>query len=487
MPNRTVVVDKLEDWSEDYPEVRVIEAGQYLAGEEGADRRDLKVINLCSSYRYLSVGYYCSLLAEARRQRVIPTVRKINDVASTSIYTLELGDVDELLQRSLGRSANGEEKELELDILLGQCSQPELAELARQLFEVFRIPLLRVRFKLQGRWRIAAARPLSLSGLDGDSRRLFSRAFAHYSSRRWRGDRSPRTYRYDIAILRNPNEELPPSYSDALDIFIRVGRKMGVNVELIEKRDYARLSEYDALFIRETTGINDHTYRFAKRAELEGMPVIDSPDSILRCTNKVYLAELLRTRRIPTPRTLVVRKGDIDGIERELPFPVVLKIPDGSSSRGVFRVGDRASLELKAAELFKHSDLILAQEYAYTSFDWRVGVLNNRALFVCKYFMSDDHWQIIRHEDGQITEGGWETLAVEDAPDRIVELGLDAAQLIGDGLYGVDIKEIDGRALVIEINENPNIETDVEDAVLGDRLYEAIISELTRRVDARRA
>ncbi|MBD3367752.1 MAG: RimK family alpha-L-glutamate ligase [Candidatus Eisenbacteria bacterium] len=487
MPNRLVVVDRIADWTEDYPDVRVVEAGTYLAGEEGTDRRDLKVVNLCSSYRYLSVGYYCSLLAEARRQRVIPTVRKINDIASRSIYMLELGDVDDLLQRSLGRSANGEESELELDIFFGRCARPEMSELARQLFEVFRIPLLRVRFKLQGRWRIAGARPLSLSGLDDDSRQLFCRAFAHYSSRRWRGDRAPRTYRYDIAILRNPNEELPPSYSDALDIFVRVGRKMGVNVELIEKRDYARLTEYDALFIRETTAINDHTYRFAKRAEIEGMPVIDSPDSILRCTNKVYLAELLRTRRVPTPRTLVLRSDGVGGIERELPFPVVLKIPDGSSSRGVFRVDDRAELEAKAAELFRHSDLILAQEYTYTPFDWRVGVLNARPLFVCKYFMSDDHWQIIRHEEGQITEGGWETLAVEDAPERIVELGLDAARLIGDGLYGVDIKEVDGRAMVIEVNENPNIETDVEDAVLGERLYEAIINELIRRVDARRA
>jgi glutathione synthase/RimK-type ligase-like ATP-grasp enzyme len=106
---------------------------------------------------------------------------------------------------------------------------------------------------------------------------------------------------------------------------------------------------------------------------------------------------------------------------------------------------------------------------------------------VCKYFMSADHWQIIRHDGGQVTEGGWETLAVADAPEHIVELGLDAARLIGDGLYGVDIKEVDGRAVVIEINENPNIETDVEDAVLGERLYESIINELTRRVDARRA
>ena len=63
---------------------------------------------------------------------------------------------------------------------------------------------------------------------------------------------------------------------------------MGLGVELIGKGDFDQLAEYDALWIRETTRIDHHTYRFAKRAEQEGMPVIDNTTSIVRCTNKVY-------------------------------------------------------------------------------------------------------------------------------------------------------------------------------------------------------
>ena len=37
------------------------------------------------------------------------------------------------------------------------------------------------------------------------------------------------------------------------------------------------------------------------------MPVIDDPQSMIRCTNKVYLAERLSAERVPTPRTLVVQ------------------------------------------------------------------------------------------------------------------------------------------------------------------------------------
>ena len=41
--------------------------------------------------------------------------------------------------------------------------------------------------------------------------------------------------------------------------------------------------------------------------------------------------------------------------------------------------------------------------------------------------------------------------------------------------------------MVIEVNDNPNVDPGVEDAVLGDRLYELILEDLTRRLDERRA
>ena len=71
---------------------------------------------------------------------------------------------------------------------------------------------------------------------------------------------------------------------------------------MIGKKDFDRIAEFDALWIRENTNIDHHTFRFAKRAEQEGLPVIDDPNSIIRCTNKVYLAELLNGNGVATPR-----------------------------------------------------------------------------------------------------------------------------------------------------------------------------------------
>jgi len=56
----------LSDWNPYYPSDQVITFETYLATEHGESEQRVRVINLCRSYSYLSDGYYCSLLAEAR-------------------------------------------------------------------------------------------------------------------------------------------------------------------------------------------------------------------------------------------------------------------------------------------------------------------------------------------------------------------------------------------------------------------------------------
>jgi glutathione synthase/RimK-type ligase-like ATP-grasp enzyme len=218
------------------------------------------------------------------------------------------------------------------------------------------------------------------------------------------------------------------------------------------------------------------------------MPVIDDPRSIMRCTNKVYLAELLEANRIPRPKTLILRKENLLETEEAVGYPVVLKIPEGSFSRGVFKAEDRAELTRIAGKLFKDSDLILAQEYLYTPYDWRIGIIGRRPLYACKYFMSGSHWQIVKHEvDGKHEEGTFETVPIAEAPPDVVRTALKAANLIGDGLYGVDMKLTERGPVVIEVNDNPNLDAGVEDKVLGEDLYRAIIGEFVARLDRRRA
>ncbi|MDX5369495.1 MAG: RimK family alpha-L-glutamate ligase, partial [Alphaproteobacteria bacterium] len=219
----------------------------------------------------------------------------------------------------------------------------------------------------------------------------------------------------------------------------------------------------------------------------EGMPVIDDPVSIMRCANKVYLAEVLRARKIPTPRTLIVDDvKETARIEAELAYPVVVKIPDGSFSRGVKKAANREELQALLGQMLEDSDLILVQEFMPTEFDWRVGVLDGEPLFVCQYLMAKKHWQIVRHDpDGKAHEGGFRTFAVEDAPAEVVETATKAARLMGRGLYGVDLKQNDKGVFVIEINDNPNLDHGVEDAVAKDAVWNRLLDWFLARLERR--
>jgi glutathione synthase/RimK-type ligase-like ATP-grasp enzyme len=375
-------------------------------------------------------------------------------------------------------------------VYFGQTGYPDLQDLARQVFETFPCPLLRIEFERERVWQIGAIKPVGLHTLNDAQEDGFAQALDQFSRKLWRKPRARRQYRYDIAMLVDPNEAMPPSNKKALKSFVAAGKELGIEVDSISRNDYTRLAEYDGLFIRETTATDNHTYRFAHRAEKEGMVVIDDPTSILRCTNKIFLHDMMVSRKLAVPRTEILYRDDSKRL-KELPerlgFPIVLKIPDGSFSRGIVKVESIEALQKAAAELFQHSVLVIAQEFLYTEFDWRIGVLNREALYACKYYMSRGHWQIYNHgAKGAAKSGGFQTIPVRKAPADVVKLALKATHAIGDGLYGVDIKQTRDRTVVIEVNDNPSIDAGVEDAYLGDDLYLRIMQEFMRRMERKR-
>ena len=203
------------------------------------------------------------------------------------------------------------------------------------------------------------------------------------------------------------------------------------------------------------------------------MPVIDDPISMIRCTNKVFLMELLAQHQVATPPTVMLADiGDIPKAMDELGLPLVVKIPDGSFSRGVHKVNTLEEFRRVADELFEETDLLLTQKFLPTEFDWRVGVLAGEPLFVCQYRMARGHWQIVKHRpDGSAREGGFKTFEIDQAPKELIDTAVRAARPIGEGFYGVDIKQTDTGYIVMEVNDNPNLEHGIEDAVGKDEVW----------------
>jgi len=482
-----VVVENLKDWSPYYPSQDVITFDDYLHRIHKSEANRVRVINLCRRYKYLSSGYYCSLLAEARGHHVFPSVRTLNDIGRRSLAILQLED----MEKQLAKLPPGTENEqLSFRSWFGDCLLLDLKPIAHEIFERIPCPVTEITLVYKKNWLIKSVKPVSLSELTSpEEQEAFANTFEKFCSKMWRQPKSRKTYRYDLAILVDPEEKMPPSDPKALKRFEKAANQLGIAVEFVGKKDYMRLAEYDGLFIRETTTVDHHTYRFAKKAEAEDLVVIDDPTSILRCTNKIYLADLLQTHKIPTPRTEIFSSTSQETLQHlisSIGFPMVLKIPDGSFSRGVVKVENIEELEKESKNLMQNSALLLAQEFIYTGYDWRIGVLNNKPLYACRYYMVNNHWQIYQHGATNVKAGGFDTLPTFEVPKAVLDVATKATRLIGNGFYGVDIKQSEDRVVVIEVNDNPSIESGVEDKYLGKQLYVEIMDEFLRRMSARR-
>lgn len=473
-----LVTDNPKSWEFLSHLAPIVKATDYLSDETYHQNKSLRVINLCQSYNYQTIGYYVSLLAHARDHKAQPSVLHIQDVLSTSLSKQISQEIEEEIQHTL---ADIKGEEFILSLYFGQNMAKRHTALAKKLHGLFPLPLIRFTLEKKKLWAIKKLTLLSPEDIPPQHQAFMREAAESFlSKKRFHQWRKKQRY-HDLAILVDPSEPNAPSNKKALDAFVSAGEALGLNVDFIEKNDSRVIGEYDALFIRATTSVDHYTYRFARRAFQENLVVIDDPQSIVKCTNKVYLAELMRSHQILTPDTLFISKYD-----KELPpiqFPCVLKKPDSAFSHGVIKLNNQDELQKSLAQFLKTSDLLLIQPFIPTEFDWRIGILDNKPLFACRYYMAKDHWQIYNWDAShQDIMGGHETLPLHDVPEAIIKTALKATRLIGDGLYGVDIKSQGDKHYVIEVNDNPNIDFGIEDTILGETLYQQIMAVFLQRI-----
>jgi len=500
-----IVVDHLKDWCFDLEKklknqvlnsntnpIKIMTAIEYLEG--ALISRKVRVFNFCKSYKYQSIGYYVSLIAEARGHQACPSMAAMSDIKSASIVRTVSEDLKELMQSNLRKL---DKKSFELDIYFKQSLNPSYEKLAKKLADKFQFPMFRVVFNLINdksqpkkiSWEIGHIEPIVLSEIsDKKILRLILPIAQAYFSTKYFVSSKINTPQYSLAILIAPEEPNPPSNQKALEKFIEAGKKLNIRIELLTKSDFSRLSEFDALFIRATTSVNNYTYRFSRQAYVNGMVVIDDPKSIIRCSNKIYLNEMLKTLNIPIPNSLVLYRKSYKEKEvlDQLFFPCVIKLPDGAFSKGVLKANNLQEFLIHAETCFAKSDLILIQPFLPTPYDWRVGVLDGEVIFVCKYYMAKDHWQIYnwsREDIGNDQIGNFDCLDLKDVPTEILNTAIKASKMIGNGLYGIDLKEINGEIFVIEINDNPNIDQNIEDQIAGEGLYEKIMEVFLSRLN----
>lgn len=480
--NKIIVVSKPEDWQLNLENISIVSSRDYLTQTGYSQLKNARIFNLCKDYSYQSKGYYVSLLAEARGHMAVPTVKNIVDLREPKLVKIVSEEFEDLIQHSLKNLKSGE---FTLSIYFGQNVAQKYKELSAMFFRHFQIPFLRVNFNFTTKWNIKSVKAISESEIPEEHKEMMQQFAVEYFAKKRYDTPKQHPYDYDLAILVQSNDSAPPSNSKAIKKFTELAEKMNFYVEIISPRDLSRLSSFDALFIRQSTEVNNEAYAFARKAQQEDIALVDYPDAILKCCNKVFMAEALANANIPTPKTIIVHKENRNEVLKVTGLPCVLKSPDSTFSFGVKKADTVDEYNELVNVMLKKSDLIIAQEYTYSEYDWRIGILDDKPIFACRYYMAKGHWQIYNWDAPKKDDkdGNADCLPIEKVPREILNVALRSAKLMGKGLYGIDVKEVNGKPLVIEINDNPNIDFGVEDRYYGDQVYLDILNAFKNRLE----
>ena len=128
---------------------------------------------------------------------------------------------------------------------------------------------------------------------------------------------------HDIEVkLINPNE---------IDIFVNKENKQSILV------NGKSLPLPKFVFPRTGSGTTYYIKAVIRHFERMGVPVINSSDAIDNVKDKLYTHQILAQSNLDIPKTMLLRYPiDIDFVEKNIGFPVIVKKISGSFGRGVF-------------------------------------------------------------------------------------------------------------------------------------------------------
>ena len=192
-----------------------------------------------------------------------------------------------------------------------------------------------------------------------------------------------------------------------------------------------------------------------RHLERLGVILINGSSSIDAVKDKLYTQQVLGESNLPVPKTLLVKHPiNVDLVETNIQYPMIIKTLSGSYGAGVFLVENRKQLKqlLKMAEITKPSYNIIIQEFIEDSFgkDLRVLVVNGKVVGCMMRQSTDDDFR------ANITRGG------EGIPYQIDEqiewLGGECSRLLNLDIAGVDLLFNKDGYSICEVNSSPGFE-----------------------------
>jgi len=257
------------------------------------------------------------------------------------------------------------------------------------------------------------------------------------------------------------------SSSNQLQSLIRfrdIAESMGHEFYFLFPNEIHKIKTLDGLFIRSRTDPMNISYVASRIAELNGVRVIDDSKSIQICADKINMYLHMMKSDVPIPKTKFLKKSEnnienLKSIIEEIGLPLIVKEPSTSFSMRVEKVNSLEEFSKVASRFLRLSDVLVAQEFIESRFDWRVGILNGEVIYACKYLIPKESFKIQDCVDGHMVFCMVESVMIDEVPKEVIKNALKAANAVGTGLYGIDLKENSGKVYVIEVNDNPSLET----------------------------
>ena len=147
MSTLVVLVDRPEDLPIPPEGLQVVRTRDYLINPNTIGDETPRIVNLSRDLVYLGQGYYASLLAEARGHRVIPSAAAILSLKERGRSWTGMRAVERVLLRTLARIKETPEASFSIDAYFGRTADPRYERVAREAFDRFRAPILRIQIR----------------------------------------------------------------------------------------------------------------------------------------------------------------------------------------------------------------------------------------------------------------------------------------------------------------------------------------------------
>ena len=237
-----------------------------------------------------------------------------------------------------------------------------------------------------------------------------------------------------------------------------------------------RLEKPDFIIARTGSETNYFTLAVLRHFERQGVHMVNGADAVESVADKLHSLQLLASHGIPIPRTILGKfPVDIDLIDRELGFPVVVKTVRGTRGENVMLCDSREKFGELAGLLGgarPGGDLIF-QRYIGASHgrDVRLLVVGGKVVATMERRASNGGFR------ANTSQGG--TAVQYDPPAEMKSLAVRVAEVLQLDVAGVDILFDEQGFRVCEANSAPGFQS--LEAACGIDVPEAIFRQALRR------